>query len=370
MTKGANGTDEPDMQEMPTPDQASVPTSATVVHGKLIPPQQQILLFSPGDWEAFVQEWAHYQRTQYVKVVRFSGAGDMGIDVAGFTDEKRLKGVWDNYQCKHSSTKELTASIALPEIGKCLWHSHQGKFSVPRRYYFMASKGCGNGLQKLLGDPAALKAELFAKWDKWCASAITSTQAIFLKGAFKTYADAFDYSIFTFKTPLELIDEHRNTPYHAARFGGGLPSRPAAAKPPASPASHESRYVEQLFEAYQDHKSTPVSDLHGLASWPELESHYHRQREFFYSAESLRNFARDTVPPGTFESLQDEVHAGVIEVEASVHPDAYARMNEVTQAAVNLPLTSNGLISVTKMQDKRGICHQLANVDRLRWVKK
>ena len=225
MTKGANGTDEPDMQEMPTPDQASVPTSATVVHGKLIPPQQQILLFSPGDWEAFVQEWAHYQRTQYVKVVRFSGAGDMGIDVAGFTDEKRLKGVWDNYQCKHSSTKELTASIALPEIGKCLWHSHQGKFSVPRRYYFMASKGCGNGLQKLLGDPAALKAELFAKWDKWCASAITSTQAIFLKGAFKTYADAFDYSIFTFKTPLELIDEHRNTPYHAARFGGGLPDR-------------------------------------------------------------------------------------------------------------------------------------------------
>jgi hypothetical protein len=106
-----------------------------------------------------------------------------------------------------------------------------------------------------------------------------------------------------------------------------------------------------------------------LKPWQDLIEHYHRQREYFYHAESLRNFARDTVPSGTFEDLQDEVHAAVVEVESASHADGLVRMNAVTQAAAQLPLSANGLISVTKVQDKRGICHQLANEDRLTWKK-
>jgi hypothetical protein len=100
-----------------------------------------------------------------------------------------------------------------------------------------------------------------------------------------------------------------------------------------------------------------------------LARHYHRQRETFYHAEALRNFARDTVPPGTFEELQGEVHAGVVDVSDASHADALLRLNAVTQAAAQLPLTANGLISVTKVQDKKGICHQLANEDKLKWKK-
>jgi hypothetical protein len=36
--------------------------------------------------------------------------------------------------------------------------------------------------------------------------------------------------------------------------------------------------------------------VNGLNGWPDLIEHYGRQREFFYHAESLRNFARDNVP--------------------------------------------------------------------------
>ena len=89
----------------------------------------------------------------------------------------------------------------------------------------------------------------------------------------------------------------------------------------------------------------------------------------FYHAESLRNFARDTVPPGTFEELQDEIHAGVVELAVSHHPDAFACVNAVTQAATQLALTASGLINVVKIQDRRGICHELANDDRLTWRK-
>ena len=75
------------------------------------------------------------------------------------------------------------------------------------------------------------------------------------------------------------------------------------------------------------------------------------------------------MPQGTFEDLQDEVIAGVIEVERAAHDDGLSRVNAVTQTAAQLPLTANGLISVTKIQDKKGICHQLANENRLQWVK-
>ena len=348
---------------------APPPANSTKIQfGKVIPPQQQILIYSSEEWEAFIQEWASCKKSIYAKVVRLAGATDMGIDVAGLTEALGFFGVWDNFQCKHYDSP-LTPGDALPEIGKMLWHSFQKGFLPPRAYHFMAPKGCGISLQKMLLNPTALKAKLFEKWDDWCASKITSTQAIKLEGAFRTYCKNYEYSSFTYKNPLEVIDEHRLTPYFSARFGGGLAARPSSGTPPVVPADDESRYLHHLFEAYGDNKKILLAKADDLGPWPNLISHYHRQRESFYQAESLRNFARDTVPPGTFESLQDEMHAGVVDIAEAVHEDGLARLTAVTHAATVLPLTENGLISVVKVQDRRGICHQLANVDRLIWKK-
>ncbi len=343
--------------------------SAKIQYGKVIPPQQQILIYSPEEWEAFIEEWATGKRPSYIKVVRLAGATDMGIDVAGLTEASGFFGIWDNFQCKHYDSA-LTPSDALPEIGKMLWHSFQKEFSPPRRYRFMAPKGCGISLQQMLLKPAALKEKVFEKWDDWCAGKITSTQTIKLEGAFQAYCDSrHDYSSFIYKNPLEVIDEHRLTPYFSARFGGGLAARPAPGTPPAVPADDESRYLYHLFEAYGDNKKTMLAMVDDLGLWPDLISHYHRQRECFYQAESLRNFARDTVPPGTFESLQDEMHAGVVDIAEAVYADGLACLTAVTYTATILPLTENGLISVVKIQGRCGICHQLANVDRLLWKK-
>lgn len=352
-------------QEIESPE-GTTTSAAKVFFGKVIPPQQQIILFSSDDWEAFIEEWAHYQKTKYAKVVRVGGAHDMGIDVAGLVDKNGFHGVWDNYQAKHYGDP-ITPGTAIPEIAKCLWHSYSGHYSAPRGYYFMAPKDCGPKLKKLLLDKKALKELLTSKWDDWCADAITSTQTIKLDGSFKAYVDAFDFGIFTFKSALDLIEEHRQTPYFSTRFGGGLADRPSPKAPPTSPVEGESRYLQQLFEAYTDHKKTSVADLDALAAWPPLTEHYHRQREFFYHAESLKSFARDTVPPGTFEELQEEIFAGVVDLTCESHADALVRLNAVTKAASDLSLTANGLISVVKVQDRRGICHQLANADRLRW---
>lgn len=93
-----------------------------------------------------------------------------------------------------------------------------------------------------------------------------------------------------------------------------------------------------------------------------------RQRERFYHAEALRNFARDTVPEGTFISLQEELFHGVIDTCSDDHENGFKRMQATLEKASNLILTSNPLIQAIKVQDKQGICHQLVNDDKIKWV--
>jgi hypothetical protein len=154
-----------------------------------------------------------------------------------------------------------------------------------------------------------------------------------------------------------------------ARFGGGLPSRPEPDAPPAEIALPESKYVGQLLQAYADHTKEAIPDVAALKGRAKLNDHFGRQRVAFYHAESLRVFARDSVPEGTFDSLQNEIHAGVADICDADHTDGYERVCAVTKEARNLPITSNPLINRAKVQDREGICHQLANEDRLKWTK-
>ena len=105
-----------------------------------------------------------------------------------------------------------------------------------------------------------------------------------------------------------------------------------------------------------------------LKAHQSLEKDFLRQRERFYHAESLRNFARDTVPEGTFSDLQDEVFHGVIDIAESGHADGFERMRATVAQAAQVSTMANPLASVTKSQDRQGICHQLANEDHLTWV--
>jgi hypothetical protein len=357
-------------KNMPAPPiPTAVLTADQAIVGPRIPPQQQIILYSAGQWEEFVHEWVHFcLRKLYIEVHRFSGANDKGIDIVGFADVKKLEGAWDNYQCKHYD-HALWPSDAWPELGKVVWYSFKGDYKPPRRYCFVAPRGAGTTLAGLLANATKLKQQLIENWDKHCLSTITQTEAIKLEGAFRTYVEQFDFSIFEVRAALSIIEEHKGTPYYVSRFGGGLPARPAAGAPPIGIAPLESRYVEQLMRAYADHTKNPVADTDGLKKWPKLNDHFSRQRVAFYHAESLRLFARDSVPPGTFESLLNDVHTGVVDTNDDDHADGYQRVCAVTKAARELQITSNVLITRANPLDRDGICHQLANEDRLSWTK-
>jgi hypothetical protein len=261
--------------------------------------------------KGFVEEWASSLTDIYVKVRRFAGSGDMGIDIAGFTTENGFGGPWDNYQCKRYD-HPLRPSDIYKEIGKIVYYSWCGEFSVPRKHYFAGSQDVGTSLEKLLADASKLKQATRENWKQHCqkTTGITSTKEIPLEGDLLAYFEAFDFSIFSSKSVLELVLQHAKTIFHAVRFGGGLPPRPIAEPPPVQPGAHESRYVRQLLDAYGDHTGSHLPDISALAVHPALSRDFSRQRERFYHAEALRNFSRDTVPEGTFAAFKKKSTRG------------------------------------------------------------
>ena len=92
------------------------------------------------------------------------------------------------------------------------------------------------------------------------------------------------------------------------------------------------------------------------------------QRESFFRAESLKNFARDSVPENTFSDLQQEIFEAVVETVHADHESGLERLRQVQDRALSAQLTASALITVTHPADRKGICHQLANDDQVTWV--
>ena len=338
-----------------------------IQNGVPIPKPTRVKFFSPEEWEVFTEECASSLEHTYTHIRRVGGSGDMGVDIAGFCSDQRFEGVWDNFQCKRYD-HALRPSDIWVEIGKIIYYSYKKEYVPPRYHYFIGSQGIGTSLEKLLGNPTKLRSQMIENWDQHCLNGITSTQSIHLITEFKTYFDNFDFTIFSSKSVVELIEIHSQTPFHSVRFGGGLPVRPNPTQPPVDPTKEESRYIRYMLDAYGDSLGKNLSDVSTLESYSPMKSHYLRQREYFYHAESLKNFARDTVPEGTFSSLQEEIYHGIIDTCEDTHTNGFERMKATVKQATEIAITSNPLVTSIKTQDRQGICHQLANDDRLKWV--
>ena len=333
--------------------------------GKLIPPLSRLRIMEAGEWQDFTLEYAHSLKDIYRSVESHAGAGDQGCDVVGQVDDQP-GGLWDNYQCKHYAAA-LTPGDIWVELGKLCYYTWKGAYPYPRAYYFIAPRGAGAKLSKLLRDPVKLKSGLLANWNDYCRDDIVTTP-VPLDASLRAHIGKLDFSIFSAPSPLVVIEQHRKTAWHVARFGGGLPPRPKPAPPPAEVGTGESVYVRCLLDAYEEKLNAALASIADLKDM-DLTSHLKRAREEFYSAESLREFSRDSVPAGTFEALLDEVYSGVIDVVQATHPNAMERVLATVKQAKMLAFTANALVSRVTNVDKGGMCHHLANDGRVKWKK-
>lgn len=352
---------EPALSDLDVP---SVPTAISL-SGSPVPPQQRLYFYSSDEWEQFIREWATGLKTTYVQIKRLGGPNDRGVDVAAFKTSNGFEGAWDCYQGKHYASA-LTLSDVVPEILKLLVNVVAGHYVLPDRYAFLAPQGCGSSLNRLLSKPTELRGAFLSKIEP--GSDLIANVDTELSDKVRALAQGMDFAVFQSVEILDALDVHRKTPYFVARFGGPLGPRPDTATPPEALGAHEARYVAQLVEVYSErHPHETFADTH-LSSHPRMGKHFQRQRISFYNAEALRLYARDSVPDGTFEALQDDIHAGVVEIAESDHDTGMDRLSQVLTTSGQLDLSSHTLISVANLDDRKGICHQLANEDRLIWM--
>ena len=112
----------------------TVPTAAQVDSGIPIPPVRLLEVLSPDDWERFTEEWLTYHKKQgsYQAIRRYSGPGDLGLDVVAFTSKEGFAEPWDSYQCKHYD-HPLTPEDVCGEVAKIIYYSFQSVTSIQPR---------------------------------------------------------------------------------------------------------------------------------------------------------------------------------------------------------------------------------------------
>jgi len=344
-----------------------------ILYGPPLAPEQHIKGYPEDEFENFIREWAfHHKQIRlkaYSQVGRFGGAGDMGRDVVGYIDPPSSSGKLDIFQCKRYGHGLHPGDVWI-ELGKLCYYTFVGAFAVPEKYRFVCPEDVGPELGRLLEKPDELRQRLMDEWKKHVEGEIIKKQKIKLEGKLLNYVKAFEFNRVGYKPIHEIVQEFRSTPLYPARFGGGLniPRSPDK-MPPAAIEPGEQRYVDQLIEAYQDHKDDTVK-IDTLATHPELETHFNRSRIRYFCAETLRHDLRDNLPEGvTFDQVQDQVLDAVADIcDDKKHDSGLGRVNAVTDHAGNYVVQDHPLKGYVNSQILKGVCHQLANVDKLKWV--
>jgi hypothetical protein len=343
-------------------------TANKINFGDRVIPIKKVGLFSPDVWEEFTEEWLDTKSADYIESERFGGAGDMGRDIVAYKSDKKIKGYkWDCYQCKHYTTSLMPTQVYV-EFGKILYYTFKNEFPIPDNYYFVAPLGVGTSLSALLQDEKKLKKAVIDNWNGYCKKKISSVE-ILLEGNFLDYVVKFDFSIFDKINVKTIIEEHKDHNNHLTRFGGGLPDRERLdeSKIPDEVQKNEASYVNQLYEAYGSHSGIKYKSYNDFKSERNYSGHFKRSRINFHYAEQLRNFSRDSLPLHTFEDFQNEILSAVIDISESDHSDGFARVKQVEKEARNIIISSNPLKDVSLVNDRSGVCHQLANDNKLKW---
>ncbi|MCX5326341.1 ABC-three component system protein [Streptomyces sp. NBC_00120] len=327
-------------------------------------PKQLVFGYDPDQFEEFVKEWVPALHPEYVRVERQGGSGDHGIDVAAYRSAQGLEGPWDNYQCKRYKSA-LNWSTAAGEIRKMFAGVVLGHFVLPTQYVFVAPQ-FARLLRTALAKPAQTRAKFLEELAKTSDEVITRLTAD-QQQEVAQLAEQTDFAMFVPVDMDLMLEQHKTTPYWATRFPDEPRTRPAVELPPDEHDPEEARYVQQLVRVYAERWKADADTLELIAQHPTAGDHMRWQRQAFYSAESLRRFARDAYPEGHFNAVMDDVHTMAAVVAHKRFELGWDRLQAVLEAACVVALTETLLTQYVRPLDRMGVCHHLANNGRLKW---
>jgi len=324
-------------------------------------PIKILQVLNEDDYETMVEEWqSDSLGKKYSRVEKLGGPGDKGRDVV-CTDGNNDSYV---YQCKHYDRK-LNKQDVLLEIGKCCHHCSKGDYPIPKKYYFVSPKGLATQVRDLLVSSTNLKEELKANWGKICQSKISSSGEIELESGLLAFIDGLDFSIFSYISPREFLEDFEKTAHYTKWFGKLVKPRELITAAPDEIRENELIYIRKILEAYSEYLGINIEDEKKLKETnTKLWDDFNRHRLYFYSAEYLAAYSRETYAPELqcFEQLKDEFYHGIIDEIQEDAKNGFERLKKVLKRAEGLiTSSSNPLSSEVNIKDRKGICHHLAN---------
>lgn len=330
--------------------------------GAAITPLKRLEVMEPDAWEKFTLELSEEWSKKYDKMTQCGGSGDLGRDIIAYNKD----GDWENYQCKHYANR-LSVADAISEVGKVIYHSYKEEYTLPKRYYFVTPKGSSSELIKLFQNVQKIKDELFKRWDKTCRSSIKSKEKIELTDELSVFIKTkVDFTIFEEIPPLQLIQIHRKTKYHAMTFGLYNKRRPSVPKAPEEIEELENIYIEEFLDALCEYKNHEVT-LDTLTTDAELKREFKSVRNNFYSVSALESFSRDYLPPSCFIDLKEQCYESISPVINQNHENGYEKYLKTSDSAAKVSYESHPLTPFIKIQDKKGLCHHLVNDGEFKW---
>ena len=311
------------------------------------------------------------------------GSGDSGRDLVAYIDSDMNK--FDIYQCKQYD-KPLSPAAYMVEFGKLCYYTFIGEYNVPQKYYIVASNGIGKSLRSLIENPSEINTKLIEEWDDKCGkkrqiiseginylriegSFYFGIGCLFLLYGYYRGIQKAEMSLVSDVSPITLIEDFSSSVWYKYHFGGGLKRRPKYERPPEKLEPDEKKlpYVRQLLQVYSKEGQQEYKTQDELKQEQGFYKHFLRQREGYFSAQSLKRFVRDElVDEESYEQLKDQVEYGVMDIYERKYESELQRVKSTTQQANTLNISNDEIKNVT-VQDKTGMCHELVNESRLTW---
>lgn len=352
---------------------------------------------SPKDWERMICWKLLKEDPPYHEIVGPGGPGDYSVDVAAFRDEYKFSGKWEAYQGKRYKDP-LGFWTVFGEIVK-LVDGHRKRIfpNLPTKYVFVSPQGSGQTLQNSMNKPGGLKEEFKAKMKKEIdeldykpgdePSTAVSEGAGDKKPkprsktiAGKTYTKrqledikahaekikVFEKVSFESKDLTYILGGKAGDRYYISKHQTKLER---ASGPLRLEDTKQGLYIEKLVDVFKEQDKS-CKDVASVEAHPEYCVEFQENRESFYSAEVLRKSVEDSVPPNTYDHLKEQIYMGVIPTARGTYKSGLKRLRKVHKKAYQMHLTGLDLIiPIMNPLDRLGICHQLANEDKLTWVK-
>lgn len=333
----------------------------------VITPLQRVKDFSDEGFEEFIAEWAvACAKTKYKDVYRIGGAGDKGRDVIAEYEN----GTFDYYQCKKYSA-QLQPSQYWIEFGKLCYFVYNKDIPMPEKYYIIASHDLSKKMRTILENKENIRAGLIKEWDDKCSKNLIDKKTIALSGNLLKFIQKFDFNIVDTYSINTIIEEHRHTQYFYFRFGGNIkPKRSIKIEPPTDIKNIERKYLSKILVAYSENKKGHI-DVNKLNQYVDLLKDFSSRRQEYYSAESLKRCIRDVFSSeNEFVILKNEMYSGIKDFVQTEFKDGFDKlkktMHESTKVNLSISRVDNDLHFVGN-DDKKGICHHLANDDLVDW---